>query len=121
MYMNQDRPTRRGRGFKNHVLLTLLDASKAFDRAFRALLLQKLRDEGISGMLFEVLVAYYAERYQRVNVGQSFSDYVETLHGGPQGSVIMLFAWLVYINDITNLINDCNFGLFVDDFILILG
>ena len=27
VYMNQDRPTRRGRGFKNHVLLTLLDAS----------------------------------------------------------------------------------------------
>ena len=51
-----------------------------------------MREKGVEGMLFEVIVAYFGGRYQRVNVGHSFSDYVETRHGGPQGSVIMLFA-----------------------------
>ena len=41
--LNDDRPTRKGRGFKNFVLLVLLDASKAFDRAFRPILLAKIR------------------------------------------------------------------------------
>jgi len=40
VYINQDKPTRKGRGFKNYVILVLLDASKAF--------------EGITGRLFDV-------------------------------------------------------------------
>ena len=92
VYINQDKTTRKGRGFKNYVILVLLDASKAFDLVFRPYLLKKLRKEGITGRLFDVLVAYFAGRFYRVNVGHSFSEYVETCHGGPQGSVIMLFA-----------------------------
>ena len=62
-----------------------------------------------------MVVAYFSSRHQRVKVGTAFSEYVETCDGGPQGSVIMLFAWLVYINDISVEITDCNFRIFVDD------
>ena len=76
VFINQDRPTRKGRGFKNYVILVLLDASKAFDRVFRPILLAKIREEGIDGLLFEVIVAYFSGRHQRVRVNNSFSEYV---------------------------------------------
>ena len=89
---NASKPTRKGEGFANHVVLALLDASKAFDRIFRPLLFAKLREMGITGRLFSVLVSYFAGRYQRVNVEDAYSEFVETIHGGPQGSVIVLFC-----------------------------
>ena len=76
---------------------------------------------GITGKLFSVIVAYFAGRYQRVNVGNDHSDYVETTSGGPQGSVIVLFCWLIYINDLSSLIEDSFFGIFVDDVSLYLA
>ena len=102
-------------------MLALLDASKAFDRIFKPLLFVKLREMGITGRLFSVLVSYFAGRYQRVNVENAYSEFVETIHGGPQGSVIVLFCWLVYINDLSSLIEDSSFGIFVDDVSLYLG
>ena len=56
--------------------------------------------------------------FQRVRVGQACSEFTRTPHGGPQGSVITLFCWLLYINSICSLISDCKFGLFVDDIVL---
>ena len=97
------------------VVLALLDCSKAFDRMFRPLLFRKLRDCGVRGRLFTFLVAYFASRRQRVRVGTYFSDYVETILGGPQGSVIILFCWLLYINDITLCMRESGNALFVDD------
>ena len=54
-------------------------------------------------------------------MNSSFSEYVETCHGGPQGSVIMLFAWLIYINDTADLIRESKKGMFVDDLSLYLA
>ena len=76
----------------NVVILALLDCSKAFDRMFRPLLFQKLRNMGVENTLFRFLVSYFHSRCQRVCVDESFSDYVETVRGGPQGSVIVLFS-----------------------------
>ena len=54
-------------------------------------------------------------------MGTSFSKFISTDTGGPQGSVIVLFVWLIYINDISRKISECDFGLFVDDVILWLS
>ena len=88
----------RGEEFScNSVVLALLDCSKAFDRMFRPLLFLKIHRMGVRGKLFRFLVSYFHGRRQRVRVGSCHSDYVETTLGGPQGSVIVLFVWLVYV------------------------
>lgn len=99
----------------NSVVLALLDCSKAFDRMFRSLLLNKLREMGVTDRLFMFVTAYFYRCRQRVKVNANFSDYVKTPLGGPQGSVITLLCWLIYINDISAEICDSGCGLFVDD------
>ena len=104
-----------------NVIMALLDCSKAFDRMHRAILLDKVWKIGIRDKLFVFLVAYFYNRQQRVKVGDHVSGYCTTRNGGPQGSVIVLFVWLIYINDISSKISECDFGLFVDDVILWLS
>ena len=112
----------RGREYRdNHVIMALLDCSNAFDRMNRSVLLQKLWDMGVRDRLFVFLVAYFCDRQQRVRVGDSVSTFCRTWNGGTQGSVIVLFVWLIYINDISARISECDFGLFVDDVILWLS
>ena len=67
------------------------------------------------------MAGYFCKRRQRVKVGNSCSDFVSTTMEGPQGSVITLFAWLVYINDLSALVRDSGCGLFVDDVALWLA
>lgn len=109
----------KGREYRpNHVVVALLDCSKAFDRMSRPVLLDILYKYGVRGKLFEMMVGFFHERFQRVRVGNSRSEYTTTPHGGPQGSVLTLFCWLLYINKICSLISNCKFGLFVDDIVL---
>ena len=109
----------KGREFRpNHVVLALLDCSKAFDRMSRPILIDILYKNGVKGRLFDFICGFFFERFQRVRVGQACSDFTRTPHGGPQGSVITLFCWLLYINSICSLISDSKFGLFVDDIVL---
>ena len=66
----------------NHVVLALLDCSKAFDRMYRPRLLDKIFDMGVRGRLFISLVAFYFGRRQRVRVGTSFS-WIKTIIYAP--------------------------------------
>ena len=84
MYMGRPR-------YENHVVGTLLDASKAFCRMFRPRLLDKLHKEGVKGRLFKVIVAYFGERFQRVRVGEACSAYDETKDGGRRGLLLFYF------------------------------
>ena len=109
----------RGREFFDQsVAIALLDCSKAFDRMFRPLLLLKLHRLGVRGRLFQSVVAYFHDRRQFVKLGNCQSDSVVTRNGGPQGSVIVLFSWLVYINDLPDSIRKSLKALFVDDIFL---
>ena len=84
----------------NFAVLALLDCSKAFDRMYRPLLIQRLIEYGVHGLLLGSLIGYFFNREQRVRVGDSLSDFIVTRNGGPQGSVITLFCWLLYVNTI---------------------
>ena len=96
----------------NAVALALLDVSKAFDKFNRHILIKKLILLGVHGKLLMSVISYFHNRRQRVRVGDAFSDILVTNNGGPQGSVITLFCWLVYINDLAT---DAGSALFVDD------
>ena len=103
------------RGKPNFVVLALLDASKAFDRMNWKVLLDKLWERGVRGRLFEFICAFFFNRRQRVQVGEGKSAEVRPTSGGPQGSVITMICWLVYIDDIASHVKHAGLSLFMDD------
>ena len=51
----------------------------------RPILLDTLYKNGVRGPLFDFICGFFFERFQRVRVGKTCSDYARTPHGGLQG------------------------------------
>jgi len=90
------------------------DIPKAFDRVWHECLLFKLRQSGIDGRLLAWLRDYLCDRRQRVVLSGATSDIVSIAAGVPQGSILGLHLFLVYINDIITDIHS-PIRLFADD------
>jgi hypothetical protein len=97
------------------VRVVFLDISKAFDRVWHKGLLHKLKRCGITGKLLAWLKDYLSNRQQRVIVNGESSDWGDINAGVPQGSVLGPLLFLVFIDDITHVINNCKIRLFADD------
>lgn len=92
-----------------------LDISKAFDKVWHKGLLHKLeRQCGIVGNHLNFLKSYLTGRTQRVVVENCESSWKGTSAGVPQGSVLGPLLFLIYINDITSVVNNTT-HLFADD------
>ena len=90
------------------------DISKAFDKVWHKGLIFKLRRAGINGKLLDWLSNYLSNRRQKVILpgGQSNAQYINA--GVPQGSILGLLLFLVFINDIVENI-ESGINLFADD------
>ena len=91
-----------------------LDISKAFDKVWHDGLIFKLKCNGISGNLLNLFENYLQNRYQRVVLNGTTSDWRGITAGVPQGSVLGPLLFLVYINDLTDNISS-HMRLFADD------
>ena len=97
---------------KEVVALILLDLSKAFDSIEHGLLLEKLHPLGVSeaaGILFK---SYLLGHSQSVRIGAALSEAREIVHGIPQGSILGLALFNVYINDLPTVPNACSLELY---------
>jgi hypothetical protein len=77
-------------------------------------LIKKLNAYGIRGDLLLWVEDFLKDRKQRVTLGHGFSDWINITSGVPQGSVLGPLLFLIYINDLPDMISSC-IKLFADD------
>ena len=94
-----------------------LDISKAFDKVWHQGLHYKLRQNGISGELLNILTDFLDNRTQRVILNGQYSSWAKVEAGVPQGSILGPLLFLIYINDLSDNLAS-NSKLFADDTLL---
>ena len=98
----------------NTINVLYLDFSKALDRVSRYRFLLKLRHLGIRGNLLAWIEGFLLNRTFQVKVGKSLRQRVQVLRGVPQGSVLGPLFFLVYTDDLKNVIKS-SFVMYAND------
>ena len=98
-----------------------IDLKKAFDTVNQEILLAKLENYGIRGVIKSWFRSYLTDRKQTTEVKNVVSEAETTLCDVPQGSVLGSLLFLLYINDIYDSSSLFAFYLFADDTSIILA
>jgi ribonucleases P/MRP protein subunit RPP40 len=106
---------------KMFAALLLLDFSKAFDSVDHKLLCRKfVRFFGFSSSAVRFLKYYLRRRFQRVFVNGVFSEFLPVDKGFPQGSVLVLLLFSLFINDLCAVITSM-YHVYADGFQIYAG
>ena len=97
------------------IFLILLDYSKAFDIACHDLILAKLKNLGFEQSALSWLKSYLNNRQQKVVLDSSESTLVSLRNGVPQGSILGPLLFTILVNDISDVIHNCQYHLYADD------
>ena len=101
------------RGLINGVLF--LDLKKAFDTVDHNLLLIKLEYMGVRGQTLEWFKSYLSNRSQVVFINGVLSEDEQIKCGVPQGSILGPLLFLIYINDLSSIIDFATTRMYADD------
>ena len=97
------------------VLLISIDLRKAFEVIRHDVLLDKLENVGIRGSILKWFDSYLKDRWHRTFVNNCYSDYLCMKTGVPEGSCLGPLLFLIYVNDVSNVIGDDMLNMFADD------
>jgi hypothetical protein len=112
---------------KSSVCGIFCDLTKDFDTVNHDIIMTKLEYYGIVGKFGELIESYLSNRYQRVIIKSLYaSNYVSSWelvkHGVPQGSIFGSLFFLLYINDLPQLVKGKALPvLFADDISFIIS
>ena len=100
---------------RDMVLGIYLDLQKAFDTVDHNILLAKLANYGIRGVVYNWFKDYLNDRKQYVCISGTNSECGKITRGVPQGSVLGPLLFLLYVNDIGSSLHNTSIKLFADD------
>ena len=90
------------------------DLSNAFDCMSHDHLIAKLSAYGFDYNSLQMLQNYLSNRKQRAKNNDAYSKYCEILFGVPQGSILGILLFNIYICDMFYHINDCDIASYAD-------
>ena len=93
----------------------IFDYRKAFDMIDHTLLLKKLEVYGLSTETLEWFTSYLRNRYQLVKLGNKQSNVANVPNGIPQGSILGLLLFIIFINDLPFHVTSSAIDLYADD------
>ena len=91
---------------------------KAFDTVYHEILIKKLQKIGIKGVLLEWLKNYLSNRKQCTVANNIVSSYRNITYGVPQGSVLGPLLFLIYVNNLSNIIKNSKISMYADDTVI---
>ena len=100
-----------------HLVSVFFDLEKAYDTTWKYGIITDLRGFSLRGRLPNFISKCLKNRYFKVRVGSTFSDFHPQEMGVPQGSILSVTLFSVKINSITQCLKpgvDCS--LYVNDF-----
>ncbi|KAL5270097.1 hypothetical protein ACHWQZ_G000973 [Mnemiopsis leidyi] len=92
-----------------------LDYAKAFDKVDLNLLVRKLRRYGFHNKLIDWIKSFLSDREQVVVLNGIHSDIAKVLSGVPQGSVLGPLLFILFINDLEQVVLSSKVSFFADD------
>ena len=96
--------------------MVLIDLSKAFDSICHNTLLLKLRSLGSSSQALKWFESYLVrDRKQSTPLGTSLSDELTITHDMPQGSILGIMLFNLYINDLPSAVKSSCTDSYVDN------
>ena len=99
----------------NYFGVISLDLAKAFDTVDHTVLLKKMEYYGLRGKVNDILSSYLTNRFQFVSANGLISDQLPVQMGVPQGSVLGPLLFLLYINDMPQVMRSANVVMYADD------
>nr|CAI5854122.1 unnamed protein product [Callosobruchus analis] len=98
-----------------YVVSIMFDLSRAFDTVNSSFVAQKFEKIGIRGCLNDWISSFLEHRKFFVKIGNEKSNIFNSNWGTPQGSVLGLLIFLIFINDLPQYLSHGRIFLYADD------
>jgi hypothetical protein len=100
---------------KKNIHAVYTDFSKAFDTVSHQKLIYKLRSYGFEGEVLRWLQGFLSDRSQFVSIQNGSSRTCSVTSGVPQGTVLGPLLFLLFINDVPEVLKHSKITLYADD------